>query len=339
MRTLNNILGLILLGVVGASAEPKATDPFEQNQKLDRGVNVLGYDPIWRNRGDARFQEKHFRLLKEAGFNSIRVNLHGFRHMDKDRDWELSDAWFNTVDWIVQNAREQGLMVILDLHEYNAMGEDAEGNKPKFLAFWRQVSAHFAKAPENVLFEILNEPSKKMTPEVWNAYLKEALAIIREKNPARTVIIGPAQWNSFRMLDKLELPAEDRNLIVTIHYYLPMSFTHQGASWVQQESKTGVEWTGTEAERGAINKDFDTAAAWARKNNRPLFLGEFGAYDKGPMESRARYTAAVARTAETRGWSWAYWQFDSDFILFDMKKQEFVQPILEALAPAPKMAK
>ena len=61
--------------------------------------------------------------------------------------------------------------------------------------------------------------------------------------------------------------------------------------------------------------------------------GEFGAYDKGPMDSRVRYTAAVARTAEKLGWSWAYWQFDSDFILYDIDNDHWVQPIRDALIP------
>jgi len=74
-------------------------------------------------------------------------------------------------------------------------------------------------------------------------------------------------------------------------------------------------------------------AAWAKENNRPIFLGEFGAYDKAPIESRVRYTDFVARTAESLGWSWAYWQFDSDFILWDMKADKWVDPILHALIP------
>jgi endoglucanase len=51
------------------------------------------------------------------------------------------------------------------------------------------------------------------------------------------------------------------------------------------------------------------------------------------MESRARYTAAVARAAEKRDWSWAYWQFDSDFILYDMNRDAWVEPIKRALIP------
>ena len=307
---------------------------FEQNRKLGRGVNILGYDPIWRSRERARFQAKHFRLLHEAGFSSVRVNLQPFRFMTATNGYTVPNSWFAVLDWAVQEAQAQGLRVILDLHEFNTLGNDPARNKERFLAFWRQASARYQSAPDSVLFEVLNEPSRKLTPELWNEYLAEALAIIRQKNPTRTVIVGPAFWNSFEHLHELELPETDRTLIVTVHYYLPMEFTHQGASWADHRDKLGVEWLGTEAEQNTLNRDFDQAAAWAKQHNRPIFLGEFGAYDKAPMESRARYTGAVARAAERQGWSWAYWQFDSDFILYDMQRDAWVEPLLATLIPA-----
>ena len=113
-----------------------------------------------------------------------------------------------------------------------------------------------------------------------------------------------------------------------------MDFTHQGAAWADRKDKVGVEWLGTEAELGVLKRDFDKAASWAKQHDRPLFLGEFGAYDKAPMESRARYVASVARAAEQRGWSWAYWQFDSDFILYDIPRDSWIEPLLHALIPA-----
>jgi endoglucanase len=324
---------LWLSAVSPARSQPKAPDVFEQNRSLGRGANIIGYDPIWRSRDRARFQQKHFHLLKEAGFNSVRINLAPFRQMDETNNWAIRDSWFQVLDWAVTNAQQQGLAAILDLHEYNTMGNDPETNKPKFLAFWRQVSAHCRNAPANVFFEVLNEPCRKLTPELWNQYLREALAIIREKNPTRTVIAGPAFWNSIGHLDELELPDNDRNLILTVHYYTPMEFTHQGASWTDQKYKLGVEWLGDEKDRAVIDKNFDKVAAWAKEHNRPVFLGEFGAYDPAPMDSRARYTAAVARAAEKRGWSWAYWQFESSFNLYHIERDEWVEPIKRALIP------
>jgi endoglucanase len=273
-------------------------------------------------------------LLKEAGFNSVRINLQPFRFMNATNDYALSASWFELLDWAVREAQAQDLRVILDLHEFIPMAEDPVTGKVKFLAFWRQLSAHCQSAPESVLFEVLNEPSLKLTPALWNEYLAEALAIIREKNPTRTVIVGPGYWNSLDHLAELALPVSDRNLIVTIHYYKPMDFTHQGAAWVHREHKLGVNWLGTPAELGVINSDFDKAARWAKEHNRPLFLGEFGAYDKAPMESRVRYLRSIVQAAEQRGWSWAYWQFDSDFILYDIGRDAWIEPILHALIPA-----
>jgi endoglucanase len=238
------------------------------------------------------------------------------------------------LDWALREAQAQGLRVILDLHEFNAMGNDPVTNKVKFLSFWRQLSAHCQDAPASVLFEVLNEPCRKLTPKLWNEYLVEALAIIREKHPTRAVIVGPAFWNAIDHLAELELPAADRHLIVTVHYYKPMDFTHQGAAWADRKDKLGVNWLGTEEDLRAINNDFDKAATWAKQHNRPLFLGEFGAYDKAPMESRVRYVSSVARAAEKRGWSWAYWQFDSDFILYDIGRDAWIEPLLHALIPA-----
>jgi endoglucanase len=178
-----SIVSTLTLTFTLAHAQPEAVDAFEQNKRLGRGVNIIGYDPIWRSKEQARFQEKHFRLLKEAGFNSVRINLHPFRQMDAANGWALRDSWLEVLDWAMQRAQDQGLMVILDLHEFNAMGRDPEGNKEEFLAFWRQISARCQNAPKSVYFEILNEPSQKLTPAMWNGYLREALAIIREKNP------------------------------------------------------------------------------------------------------------------------------------------------------------
>ena len=49
---------------------------------------------------------------------------------------------------------------------------------------------------------------------------REVLAIIRQSNPRRTVIVGPTYWNSIDDLPKLNLLEDDRNLIVTIPFAL-----------------------------------------------------------------------------------------------------------------------
>ena len=75
------VLGPASDGRVGIPGCPscrscRRPDPQELNKRLGRGVNIIGYDPLWKSRDKARFQEKHFRLIAEAGFSHVRVNLH-----------------------------------------------------------------------------------------------------------------------------------------------------------------------------------------------------------------------------------------------------------------------
>lgn len=332
------LLGVVamLLGLEGrakAQTNVMMPDVFTLNQRLGRGVNILGYDPIWRSREQGRFKTEYFQKIKTAGFNSVRINLYPFRHMVATNQWALRPTWLETLDWAVAGAQQQGLAAILDMHEFHAFGSDPAGNKEKLIAFWRQMATHFKNAPDNIYFEVLNEPFDKLTPELWNEYFAEVLAVIRQTNPTRAVIVGPGHWNAISHLEKLKLPENDRHLIVTVHFYEPYEFTHQGASWSNQKDKVGVDWQGTPAEIAALNQTLDQAVAWSKANKRPLFLGEFGAYDRAEMAARVRWTAAVARAAEARGWSWAYWQFDSDFILYDLKREVWVTPLRDALIP------
>ena len=271
--------------------------------RLGRGVNILGYDPVWASPGEGRFQDVHFQLIKQAGFDSVRINLHPFRDTEVGPNQPLPESWFQALDWAVAQALDNKLLVVLDLHEYEVMGSDPSGNRQRFLSVWKQIAERYRTSPSEVVFELLNEPSRKLSPMLWNTYLRDALGVIRTSNPNRTVIIGPARSNSIRGLDELTLPANDRNLIVTIHYYEPFEFTHQGASWAGRQDQVGVRWTGTQREEQAVRRDFDVAEEWAGDHGRPLYLGEFGAYDAGDMADRARWTSLVAREAERRGWS------------------------------------
>ena len=308
-------------------------DSFEQNRRLGRGVNIIGYDPIWKDRSQGRFQLKLFGMIKEAGFQHVRINIHPFHYMGDGPDYPIQPQWVETLDWAIDNSLAAGLMVVLDTHEFMSISENPDGLKPKFMALWRQLAARYQHYDDRLVFELLNEPNKLLTPAIWNEYYREPYALLRETNPTRTIILGGAWWNGIDHLHELELPADDLNLIITVHFYHPMEFTHQGAPWSQFVNSHDVQWLGTPEEKQFIIDWLSKAQAWSEQNRRPLFLGEFGAYDKADMDSRARYTSFVARQAETFGWSWAYWQFDSDFILYNIERDAWVTPILNALIP------
>jgi endoglucanase len=327
------IVAVALAIIVSAAQAQSASRPAgELVSPFHRGVNVLGYDPYWNDVTKRRFQWRHFTEIRRGGFDFVRLNLQAFRHMDSSN--RVDPAWLAKLDDVVHHAEAAGLGVIVDEHDFDQCSEDVAMCREKLGAFWAQVAPRYANAPRNVAFEILNEPHAKLDAPTWNVLFTEMLALVRRSNPTRIVVVGPTSWNSFKELPTLKLPS-DPNLLVTFHYYEPMRFTHQGAPWVEStKALHGITW-GSQADRAELRAAFDQAAAWGAANHRPILLGEFGAYDKSgtAMELRVAYTAAVRCEAERHHFGWAYWQFDSDFIVWDMKADRWVEPIKEALIP------
>lgn len=328
--------GLFLLAFAGCVSAQTGAPRLGMESPFHRGVNVLGYDPYWKDPSKARFQWRHFAEIRRAGFDFVRLNLMAFRFMDSQN--RLDPQWLAKLDTVVSQATKAGLGIIIDEHDFDPCSADVDMCRIKLSAFWEQVAPRYANRPRSVAFELLNEPHDKLNGEPWNQILAQELAIVRKTNPTRIVVVGPTHWNQIADLPLLKLPA-DPNLLVTIHYYEPFHFTHQGATWAGPEvlHLHGITW-GTTADKAAVRADFDKARAWADANHRPILLGEFGAYDMSgtPVEYRAAYANTVAREAEAHHFGWAWWQFDGNFILWDMQKNGWNEPILHALIPGAK---
>ena len=310
-------------------------NPFAQNARLGRGVNLgnaleAPIEGAW----GVTLRAEYFQLIKEAGFDSVRIPIRWSAHAQATPPYTIDASFFERVDWAVEQSLSNGLLAIINMHHYEEIFTDPATHKERFIALWDQIATHYQRYSTELIFELLNEPHAQLSGKLWNPLMTETLSTVRRTNPQRNVIIGPVEWNNLRALDGLELPAEDQHIIVTFHYYEPFHFTHQGAEWVEGSALwKGMTWQGSESEKNAVTRDFDRAQAWAERNQRPLFMGEFGAYSKADITSRARWTDYVARQAEERGFSWAYWEFCAGFGVYDRDKQTWNQSILEALIP------
>lgn len=321
----------------GDASNTAQYDPFLQNKRIGCSVNLgNALEAPREGAWGVELKEEFFQLIKNAGFNSVRIPVRWSAHALENEPYTIDTEWFQRVDWAVNQSLKIGLAVVVNIHHYNELFENPEPHRKRLLGLWRQIALHYMDYPNQLMFELLNEPHANLKAPLWNEMLAELIVEIRGSNPGRTLVIGPADWNSIDGLDDLEIPTDERNVIVTFHYYNPFKFTHQGASWVNDpnaDSWVGTSWMGTEEEKRALIRDFDTAAAWGKKHNRPLFLGEFGAYNKADLESRARWTAFVAQTAKERSMSYAYWEFCAGFGLYDRNANRWIDPLLNALIP------
>ena len=310
-------------------------------------------------------QEDYFRHIKEAGFDTIGVPIRWSAHTLERPPYTIEETFFERVDWVIDKGLAQGLNIAINIHHYNEIFENPDAHMDRFVEMWKQIITRYKDLPNNVYFELLNEPHGILNTEKWNMILAATISAIRQIDDRHTLILAGI-WGRISSLSTLKIPKEETNFIVTIHFYEPLLFTHQGAGWVPKEYGTvGVTWPGppkTELrpilEARSVNwvkewfirynQDFsdnnpagpkpimealDKAVAWSQKHGVPLWLGEFGAYKKADMQSRIKWTKFVREQAEVRGIPWAYWEFGAEFGAYDCKVQDWNKGLLEALIP------
>jgi endoglucanase len=292
------------------------------NARLGRAVN-LGNALEAPREGEwgVTLREEYFQIIKDGGFTGVRIPIRWNAHADVDMPYTIDPEFMARVDWAVNCALSRGLIAIIDFHHYEELADTPNRlHQTRFAGIWSQIAEHYKDHPDELLFEILNEPHSNLTDEAWNAILRHAVDIIRETNPYRNLVIGGTGYNSkSKLISTLKLPANDRHIIATYHHYDPFHFTHQGAGWVGGDSDSwlGTTWEATQEQKDDITRDFDAVYDWSIANDRPVFMGEFGAYSKADMPSRVLWTDFGARDAEKRGFSWSYWEFCAGFGAYD----------------------
>ena len=321
-----------------------------------RGVNIANYLEVPPSQ---HWSVSHSVLdlqeIRAQGFDHIRLPVGWQYYAGPAPAFELDNKIFAKADFMVTNATALGLNVIINIHNFNEFTTDPETNAAWFYAIWRQVAAHYASAPASVAFELLNEPKDAATTVRLNPIYAEAIRVIRQTNPQRTIFVGPGRWNSPGELRNLRLPDNDENLIVTLHSYAPMFFTHQGASWVGPDFKiTGIVFPGPPAvplepnpglhlspkvlaliaryntepagknpsSPEAFRSQIREARVWSEKFGRPVHFGEFGAFMKAGQASRANYYRLYRQALEAAGIGWAIWDWKSGFNYWDAKAQK-----------------
>jgi len=339
------------------------TPAYREAKLFLRGANLGDYLEANRYRRNITVDAGEFAEMKQEGFDHVRVPIGWHQYAGPGPDFTLEPEIFSLVDFVVTNALQNKLAVMINIHHFNALDQNPTNATPEFLAIWRQIAAHYEKFSAPLAFELDNEPHENATTALMNPIYAQTIAEIRKTNPRRTIVVEPGGWGGIGELNKLVLPPDD-NVIVSVHCYDPFYFTHQGATWTSgQTPVTGIIFPGPPAQPLvpdpklklknsllewiekyntlptnqnpssplAFTQKLKFIRAWSDYYGRPVHLGEFGAYTKADEQSRANFYSTFRRAAEREQIGWCIWDWSAGFRYWDKNNNHPMPGMHEAL--------
>ncbi len=142
----------------------------------------------------------------------------------------------------------------------------------------------------------------------------------------------------------LAVPAGDPNIILSVHTYAPLLFTHYRAGWTSFRAFEGsVRYPGpvtdpdelaalrTNASAQVLDDTANAAADWgpnrlrllfepaierARESGLQLYCGEFGCLPTVRRADRLAYYRDITGVMRDAGMAWAAWEWTGNFGIF-----------------------
>lgn len=309
------------------------------------------------------FTLKHsdIRNVAQQGFDTIRLSTRWSDYASDKAPYKIDNSIptptenvpndgpgiFTTVDRVLRWSQKYDLKVILNIHHYDELYRNADTEKARFLAIWTHLSERYKDVSnEDLIFEIINEPRDDsgngtgMTIAKTNEYNALALDIIRKTNPERSVIYGTGEYGSISGVEGAK-PPKDKNLIMSVHYYEPFDFTHQGAEFLSNPPAYPAKF-GTRKHKKTIEKDFDHLHSLSEKLAMPIFVGEYGAIrnantnGEGPEllvdeDQRGNWTAFVKDQIDRHGFTGCYFDYGTSYAAYDQRGKKWIPQIISGL--------
>ena len=337
--------------------------------ELKRGVNLshwLSQNFGWSPK-NSFITEKDIEFIASIGYDHVRIPIDEVEMWSPDGKPSAESFAYLTrcLDWCAKhNLRAVVDLHILKAHHFNVVNEGGKitlwtdpAAQDNFLKLWAEISGRLNKYPvDKVAYELMNEPVAD-DPEDWNRLIAKAVKAIRQLEPGRVLIIGPNRWQTPENFPFLKIPPNDPKLILSLHTYSPLFFTHHLAHWMAFKNFKGpvhypgrvvaeadlpkwlVDMNNAELQlqlaeaRQVFNKQKLTellrpALQKAGELKLPLYCGEFGCLPHVERAERLKYYGDIVSVFEENNIAWCNWEYQGDFgiLTFDFDRKVSLAP-------------
>ncbi len=291
--------------------------------QLEAAKNKLPGETNW---GNPVITPELLALVKQAGFQSVRVPVAYLNKIGPGPDYEIDAAWLERIKQVVDYCIENDLYVVINMHGDGYYSVDGswllcgEANQDeiceKYKAVWGQIATYFQDYDHHLLFESMNEefdgtygtPNRTYYENInrYNQIFVDTVRTSGGNNDERWIIVPG--WNTdidytvgnygFQIptdtYRSSAIPAGEQRIMISVHYYTPWDFcgTENGnvTQWGDVATDSSkVAGYGKEADmKKQIQKVKDAFVS----KGYPVFIGEYGAIDKTSYDASNNYYRA-----------------------------------------------
>lgn len=249
---------------------------------------------FWQQFKDNYITADDINFIARTGMNTLRIPFH-YKLFTNEDYMGLNDSTegFRRLDKVIDQCRDAGLYVILDMHDApgGQTGDNiddshgypwlmlSERQQQKCCDIWQRIAAHYANDTIVLGYDLLNEPIAHYPTDDLprlNAALeplyRRITAAIRKADKNHIVMLGGAQWNgNFKPLSGEKF---DDKIMFTCHRY-----------WCD-----------------LVPECIGDFVAFRDSVNLPMYMGETG-------ENTDEWIAGFTKIMNDNNISWTYWPY------------------------------
>lgn len=294
------------------------------------------------------FEESDFRMIRELGFNFVRLPL-SYRVWGDPTDlYAVDEKKLAPLDKAVEYGEKYGIHVNIAMHrapgfcvnddepiqEKYDLWKDDEALKAFRFHFHKIAERYVGVSDERLSYNVINEPPHWASGIDYIRVCRGIIDEIRSVDPERVIFVDGLSWGRdpiFEMLRQYE-----KNIVYACRGYDPQSLTHYGVDWATDDINAAVPmWPGNNLytvsnfdgrdfvfDRKELRQYTDLWGAVGDIYDVPVHCSEFGAYCKAPHDAVLSWMEDLLSGFSKHGIGWAMWNFRGRFGLLDSDRSD-----------------
>jgi aryl-phospho-beta-D-glucosidase BglC (GH1 family) len=326
-------------------SESLPTSEFKMGVNFNQWFEATGFQQIDFN----KYKKKDFLNLKKMNGGIVRLPINFEAMTSGSPNYTINNNFFAYLDSAVNWAEELNMYLIIDNHTFYQDPRIYNVIEDRLNKMWNQISLRYKDRSNYILYETCNEP-REVSDSLWGSIQQHVINTIRSNDNKHTIIVTAANWSNYANLTYLPVYT-DNNLIYTFHFYDPMVFTHQNASFINPATNSlrnipfpynpsrmpsfPNDLLGTSFETQYNNYNqlgtvdhirqlLDIAINFKKTRHVRVFCGELGVHIPGAQNyDRVQWYNTVCSYLTQNNIPFTMWDYKDVFGLYEYPKKSF----------------